>query len=466
MGKIINAYIMPHAPILIPAIGGERGREAQKSMDGCRTVARLAVEDEPDTIIISSPHAPSFKDFAVISRTDVLTGNFAQFGHPEISLKFTGNTALAESIIRLAGEEDIPVGSLDFAERIRYGLDAGLDHGAMVPLWFLNEAFSDKSQPFRLVHLSTPFFDSQRLYDLGRLIDLAVIESDSNVVYIASGDLSHRLTHDAPAGYSPAGRVYDEKLVDLIKKADIESILSISPKEMHDAGECGTKSFIIALGALDGTDIRPAVYSYEGPFGVGYLCAVLDADAGKNLKKSKYVQIAQRTIEEYVTSFREISVADLADEGIVQTDEEGILCDPDLDLHAGVFVSLKKQGELRGCIGTIFPTCSNVIEEIVQNAISASMKDPRFESVRPEELAQLVYSVDVLGEPENVGSLKDLDAKRYGVIVTKGFRRGLLLPDLEGVDTPEEQISIALRKAGISAGDHYTIQRCEVVRYH
>lgn len=466
MGKIINAYIMPHAPILIPSIGGEKGREALKSMEGCRKVSRLAADDIPDTIILSSPHAPCFKDFAVISRSEVLAGNFTQFGHNEITLKFNGNTELSEAIIRLAEEEGIPVGSLDFSDRVRYGLDGGLDHGAMVPLWFLNEAFSEKGRKFRLVHLSTPFFTSQKLFDLGRIINLAVIESGCNAVYIASGDLSHRLTQDAPAGYSPYGKVYDEKLVELLQELDIGSILSISPKEMNDAGECGTKSFIIALGALDGTDIKPAVYSYEGPFGVGYLCAELNPESRVKAETSKYVAIARHTIEEYVTDDHEICVDDLIEAGIIQTDDAGLPSDSDLDMRAGVFVSLKKNGELRGCIGTISPTCNNVIKEIIQNAISAGLKDPRFDPVRPEELSQLVYSVDVLGEPQNVSSMKELDARRYGVIVTRGFRRGLLLPDLEGVDTPEEQISIALRKAGISAGDNYSIQRFEVIRYH
>ncbi|MHB1453251.1 MAG: AmmeMemoRadiSam system protein A [Saccharofermentanales bacterium] len=466
MGKIINAYIMPHAPILIPSIGGEKGREAQKSIDGCRKVSGLAAEDKPDTIILSSPHAPCFKDFAVISRTEVLAGNFAQFGHNEISMKFDGNIELSESIIRLAEEDGIPIGSLDFSDRVRYGLDGGLDHGAMVPLWFLNEAFSEKGRKFRLVHLSTPFFTSDKLYDLGRIINLAVMESDCSVVYIASGDLSHRLTRDAPAGYSPYGRVYDEKLVGLIRAADTGSILSITPTDMSNAGECGTKSFIIALGALEGTDIKPAVYSYEGPFGVGYLCAELNPESRNKVQASKYVAIARHTIEQYVSDGHEISIADLIDDGTIQSDDDGLPVDGDLNLQAGVFVSLKKHGELRGCIGTIFPTCNNMIEEIIQNAISAGMKDPRFDPLRPEELSQLVYSVDVLGKPENVSSLKELDARKYGVIVTRGFRRGLLLPDLEGVDTPEEQISIALRKAGISAGDTYSIQRFEVVRYH
>ena len=132
---------------------------------------------------------------------------------------------------------------------------------------------------------------------------------------------------------------------------------------------------------------------------------------------------------------------------------------------AGAFVSLHIGGQLRGCIGTIAPTTANVAQEIVQNAVSAGTRDPRFPPVHPEELDELEYSVDVLGEPEAVDSLDQLDPKRYGVIVSCGTRRGLLLPDLDGVDTVSQQIEIAREKGGIRADDPYRIERFEVVRH-
>ena len=136
-----------------------------------------------------------------------------------------------------------------------------------------------------------------------------------------------------------------------------------------------------------------------------------------------------------------------------------------LSRRAGAFVSIHKEGKLRGCIGTILPTTENIAEEIIQNAISASTKDPRFNAIQPEELPLLEINVDVLGDPEDIESPDELDVKRYGVIVSSGYRRGLLLPDLDGVDTVEEQISIARRKGGIGEDEPVKLQRFEVVRH-
>ena len=137
----------------------------------------------------------------------------------------------------------------------------------------------------------------------------------------------------------------------------------------------------------------------------------------------------------------------------------------DMQMRAGVFVSLKKKGELRGCIGTILPTTDNVAQEVVRNAIEAAVADPRFPPVAAEEIPELQISVDVLTEPVKVASVKELDAKRFGIIVKSGERRGLLLPDLEGVDTPELQIKICRRKAWIREDEPVELFKFEVKRY-
>ena len=139
---------------------------------------------------------------------------------------------------------------------------------------------------------------------------------------------------------------------------------------------------------------------------------------------------------------------------------------PEMNERAGVFVCLKIRGMLRGCIGTFEPQEQDVASEVIRNAVSAATCDPRFSCVRSDELEHIEYTIDVLTAPEQVNSEADLDPKRYGVIVQAGRRRGLLLPDLEGVDTVKAQVGIAMQKAGIAPGAAVTLSRFEVKRYH
>ena len=168
-----------------------------------------------------------------------------------------------------------------------------------------------------------------------------------------------------------------------------------------------------------------------------------------------YVRLARRTIERYVRH-----------KEVVDPGQDAEIAPELLTMRAGAFCSLHRQGQLRGCIGTIEATQSSLGLEIVHNAISAATRDPRFDPLRPEELADLEISVDVLGEPEPVSNRSQLDPSIYGVIVERGGRRGLLLPDLEGVDTVEQQIGIALQKAWISPSERYDLYRFQVTRYH
>ena len=170
------------------------------------------------------------------------------------------------------------------------------------------------------------------------------------------------------------------------------------------------------------------------------------------MSKSALVELAGKTIEVYIKEKK-----------IVESPAE---LSSDMSGKAGVFVSIKKHGELRGCIGTFAPVTENIAKEIIRNAIAASTEDPRFPPVTVDELPDLDISVDVLSAPEKVSSTGELDVKKYGVIVVAGGRRGLLLPDLEGVNTPEEQIAICRRKGGIGENEPVELYRFEVKRYH
>ena len=162
------------------------------------------------------------------------------------------------------------------------------------------------------------------------------------------------------------------------------------------------------------------------------------------------VRLAKRTVESYVRKGKVVQAKRLT---------------PEMKPKAGVFVSIHKSGELRGCIGTIEPQRNNVAEEIIANAISSASRDPRFYPVTADELKELEYSVDILTKPRPVKSRKQLNIKRYGVIVEAGGRKGLLLPDLEGVDSVDYQIDICRQKAGIAAEEPVKLYRFEVKRY-
>jgi AmmeMemoRadiSam system protein A len=210
-------------------------------------------------------------------------------------------------------------------------------------------------------------------------------------------------------------------------------------------------------GALDKTKWKGDLLSYEGPFGVGYAVAsflVQDSEPTDTSQKEidPYIQLAQSSLEYYLKHKKVMSVPSNLPSDLV-------------DRRHGVFVSVHKKGALRGCIGTIHPTQGSVAEEIIQNAIAAGTRDYRFRPVTPAELEHLEYHVDVLYPPEPISSKQELDVIRYGVIVRAGHRSGLLLPNLEGIDTVEEQIDIACRKAGISPHERFHLERFEVIRH-
>lgn len=165
-----------------------------------------------------------------------------------------------------------------------------------------------------------------------------------------------------------------------------------------------------------------------------------------------FVEIAKKTVEEFIKKGKIPPIPkDIPEE---------------MRKKAGVFVSIKKRGQLRGCIGTFMPTMENIYEEIVRNAIAAATEDPRFPPVHEKELDELEYSVDILSPPEPVKSLDELDPKKYGVIVVKGWQRALLLPDIEGVNTVDEQLRITKLKAGIDPHDSdVEIYKFKVQRY-
>jgi AmmeMemoRadiSam system protein A len=308
-----------------------------------------------------------------------------------------------------------------------------------------------------------------QLYKFGMCIKKAVEDSTVDAVFIASGDLSHRLKKDGPYEYSPYGEKFDKEIIAKLKNGDVSGVFNIDYTTVEEAGECGLRSFYIMLGAMNGYDIKGNLKAYEGTFGVGYCVmdfSIKDSnrDTYKQLIEENENRIQQKIQKEdlYVRLAREsltyyLMYGDYMNIPIYVNDEMK-------KAKRGVFVSLKKEGRLRGCIGTIFPVTENIAEEIIRNAVEAGQHDPRFSPVREDELRELDFSVDVLTKPQKA-SKEELDPKKYGVIVKSGSKTGLLLPDLDGINTVDQQLSIALQKGNISPDEDYTIEKFEVIRH-
>ena len=434
--SITSTFTLPHPPLIVPAIGKGEERKIQKTIDAYHEAARRIAACRPETIVLISPHQAMYADYFHISPGKGARGDFGQFRAPGEQMEVSYDTAFVEKLCALADDKDLPAGTLGEHDR-------KLDHGTMVPLYFVNQYWTD----YQLVRIGLSGLPLIMHYELGQCIQETANALNRKVVIIASGDLSHRLKEDGPYGYREEGPAYDARIMDVMGRGDFGELLEFSEDLCEKAGECGHRSFTIMAGALDGTKVTAEKLSYEGTFGVGYgiCCYQVCEDA--------YVQLARKTIETYVRTGEKIKVPD----GLPQEMYER---------QAGVFVSIKENGILRGCIGTIQAVHASIAEEIINNAISASSRDPRFYPIEPVELDKLTISVDILGETEWIDSPAELDVKRYGVIVTKGYKRGLLLPNLEGIDTVEEQIAIAKDKAGISAKEEVELERFEVVRHY
>ncbi len=459
--SILAGFMLPHPPLIVPEIGGGEEKKIQRTIDAYEESARRIAALQPDTIVILSPHQTMYADYFHISPGRGATGDFGNFRAKDVKFEVSYDTEFVEGLCGMAQERGLPAGTLGEREK-------KLDHGTMVPLFFFNRFL----EVYRIVRIGLSGLPLARHYELGECIQETAKRLGKRCVVIASGDLSHRLKEDGPYGYQAEGPQYDQRIMEVMGQGNFAELFEFSEKFCDRAGECGHRSFAIMAGAFDRIQVKAEQLSYEGPFGVGYgICAfeAMGEDVGRNFreqfeakerrrlaalreKEDAYVRLARRTIESYVISGKKPKMP----KGL-PTEMTG--------RRAGAFVSIKKDGQLRGCIGTIQATRSSLAEEIIENAVSAAVHDPRFSPIEPEELESLVISVDVLGETEKIVSSEELDTERYGVIVTKGHRRGLLLPNLEGIDTVEEQIAIAKQKAGIGAHEAVELERFEVVRH-
>lgn len=453
--SVVFAGIAPHPPIMVPEVGREAVADVRSSIDAMADLTSRVVASGAETIILISPHAPLEPYAFVAYEGPQLYGDFASFRAPAAVVHAQLDEELLRQITHAAADQKLEV------VRIR-GFD--LDHGTAVPLYFLQH----NGWEGRVVALGYSFLPNEEHIRFGASIRQAIDAIGRPVAFIASGDLSHRLKRDAPAGHNTQAHLFDEEVVEAIRSSSTSRIVNMDQELRRLAGECGYRSMLVAIGVAQGLESRCEVINYEAPFGVGYLVAQLLAagsgDAGSaDFSSAQRAQsspaegadppaLARETVETFVKGGRIITAPKNLSELLNQ--------------RAACFVSIKTlDGDLRGCIGTIEPVNDNLAQEVIANAVSAATRDPRFAPVGADELSGLKYSVDVLSPPEPA-QLEDLDPQVYGVIVgDQSGLRGLLLPNLEGVDTVAKQLEIASKKAGIPPGNVIELMRFRADRY-
>lgn len=257
------AAICPHPPIIIPTIGSPIDLEkASQTIKGMEKLSEELSKVKPETLLVISPHGPLDFDYFTINNFPILAGHFYNFGDFQTELIFKNDLDLVKKIEKECKKEKMPLKILSLKE---------IDHGSLVPLFYLSQKYPN----FKIVLLTFSYLDREVHFEFGKLLFKVIKKSKENIGIIASGDLSHRITPDAPAGFSPKGKEFDEKLIKLLKEKKIQEILNLDPNFIEEAGECGYRSIVILLGALNKLNWKTEIISYQSPFGVGYLVANL-----------------------------------------------------------------------------------------------------------------------------------------------------------------------------------------------
>jgi len=453
------AVLMCHAPIAIPALGQERaGACARTTAAMARTAAQL-VAHAPDVLVLISPHTPRRREGFGIAVDAQLSGDFSRFGRGDLRLRAPGAPQAAQALQRCAHARGLGT----FAAR---GVD--LDHGALVPLHFVLEA--DYRGPVLLLALPAP--DAGTEAEIGRAIADAAAQLEQRWAVLASGDMSHRLCEGAPEGYDPRAQGFDAAFRALIEGGALDRLAAVDPELRALAAEDVVASCVVAAAAVDFDATGCRVIDYEGPFGVGYLEAILherkdavaerarqahERDLGREPgvpgssaePNATLLAIARRAIAAYLRA---------------EPYEPPELAPPWADAR-GVFVTLRTgAGALRGCVGHVEAGLETLAAEVASCAVAAATRDSRFAPVALGELDDLRIELSLLSCPEPITDADALDPARYGLVVASGPLRGVLLPAIEGIASAREQVRIACVKAGIAPGEPVSLARFEVLK--
>jgi AmmeMemoRadiSam system protein A len=441
-------------------VGGAETERLHATVGAMQQAVAEVVRTSADGVVILSPHGPVFLDAMAVHMLTEISGDLEAFGAPDLRINVPIDQSLGELLVAAGRAIDLPIAPVT-AEWAEQWQAEQLDYGSLVPLWFLHQAgWRGAVLPVAVGHLPP-----LRLYAFGQALQKAIDQSGRRIAVLASGDLSHRLTADAPAGFHPAAAQFDREVVEALGRGDMGRLFALGAPRREQAAECGIRPLMVLAGILDGLGITSQVLSYEAPFGVGYCVAEFRPGAplperallprleqarreqleARRAAEHPVARLARAALEQYVTTGLAMDFSAAAPYAGTAPEElpDGL---PD---RAAVFVTLTVDGETRGCMGSTEPCEPSLALEIAQIAVLSGTEDPRFTPVEQEELAELVYQVDILDAPEPCKS-EQLEPQRFGIIVEAEQKRGILLPNLPGVETAAEQFAVACQKAGLA----------------
>jgi|GEM_PF-291144 len=481
----MKGYLMPHAPIILPTIGISEADQVSRTYNAMMKIGEEIADEDPDTVILISPHGPRFSDAIPIYDQATYKGSLSAFGDFETTFEYEKDDAFIEALMHLNSEENGQFYRFRDEDFARFEMDNTLDHGALVPLYFVQQFCKN----FQVVIMSDADFDPTALMKAGVLIRRTAAKVHKKIVVIASGDLSHTLSEQGPYHYHPSSKIVDQAVVDAFENSDLLPLATLKQDNVEEAGICGLNSILMLFGVYNHMMYRTKCLSYEGPFGVGYavgtmteetsssepdwmrqVLTALEEKAREERKRAHpFTRIAYEIIKQKVKTG--ISPVVRMKEQSCYIGEEKIplskmaferLMEP----CEGIFVSIKKNGALRGCIGTVNGDAQNACyKQIGYYALQAAFKDPRFDAVSISELSTITISIDLLSKMIATELPLKHDVEKYGLYICGNDSSGILLPNLPGVDNPVDQLHIASHKAGLSVDEieevyHFTVERC------
>lgn len=447
---ILASFLLPHPNSLVDRkMMVEEDNKLVETTRAYRTIAKRIAVLEPDTIIFLTPHGQSYLDYFQIAGGESATCSYGKSRGYRGTFQLKYDVDLIKKIEEVAKREKIPTGTSGSAEE-------EIDHGTLIPLYFIRQYYRD----FSAIRLSFSGLPFPAHYSLGKAIQEASETLGRNVVVVASGDMSHVLDKNGYYGYHDDGLKYDRRIKKILEDADFGELFKIPPDVIKNSEQCSYRVLLIMAGTLDKQDVNSMVLSYEKSRGVGYMCASFDV-TGLNEERNFGEEFLEASAKEtIIKSVRSDRYATLAREAIETYVREHRVMEFDAKRYPrlarnkmGCFVTIKETGVIRGCLGSVYPMKKNLGIEIIFTAISAATKDKRFPPLTEEDLKHIEVTVDFVSPPIPILSVLDLDPFKYGVMVEGNDGVAVMLPNIPGIKTAEEQLHVCKKKARIAFDD-------------